>query len=206
MTSELHSQLVERMVVTLRAAFPDLTFEIDDGSREGDGIAIRWIPADALLPQDLEVGGPASFSPTESSEVVPHSTERPSGSYLLDEPLSSEDLLSPLRSYLRGVFASGTPEMKHAARRLGMSTRTLQRRLHRVGTSFTQEVDDTRRELACQLVLEADCPLREIAMRLGFVDVGSFFRAFRRWTQTSPRQYRLRATTTEAEAVATVAS
>jgi len=186
------------MVVTLRAAFPDLTFEIDDGTREGDGVAIRWIPADAL-PQDLEAGAPISFSTAESSEVVPHSTERPSGSYLLDEPLSSEDLLSPLRSYLRGIFASGTPEMKHAARRLGMSTRTLQRRLHRVGTSFTQEVDETRRALACQLVMEADCPLREIAMRLGFVDVGSFFRAFRRWTQTSPRQYRLRAA---AEAVA----
>lgn len=191
MTSEFHSQLVERMVFTLREAFPELRFEVDDAPHEDERVAIRCMREDT---QEATVVVPGPDTPEAAADAVPQSTERLSGSYLLtNDPLSAEDLIGPLRDYLRGIFSSGTPEMKNAARRMGMSTRTLQRRLHRAGTSFTQEVDDTRRELACQLVLQAGCPLREIALRLGFVDVGSFFRAFRRWTQTSPRQYRLRA-------------
>ncbi|WP_394841913.1 ester cyclase [Pendulispora brunnea] len=110
-------------------------------------------------------------------------------------PNSSEppyDLTKLLRQYLRGAFQSGTPEMRAAARQMGIGSRTLQRRLNQAGTTFSQEVDAARRELACQYVLEPDRPFREIAVRLGFVDIGSFFRAFRRWTQTSPRQFRLR--------------
>ncbi|WP_394841110.1 helix-turn-helix domain-containing protein [Pendulispora brunnea] len=85
------------------------------------------------------------------------------------------------------------PEMKDVARRIGMSPRTLQRRLQQVGTTFKQEVDGIRQELACEYLAKTARPLKEIALQLGFFEATSFFRSFRRWTRMSPLQFRLRA-------------
>ena len=72
------------------------------------------------------------------------------------------------------------------------SQRTLQRRLQEEGTSFQTLLDDTRRELAEQYLAQPGMSLLEIAYLLGFADPSNFFRAFRRWFDATPGEYRAR--------------
>src|SRR5262249_45022223 len=78
------------------------------------------------------------------------------------------------------------------ARALRMSRRTMSRRLEQEGTSFAEELDNARRELAIAYVHEAETPLKEVAFRLGFSHAESFHRAFKRWTGETPLAYRRR--------------
>ncbi|KYF73671.1 hypothetical protein BE17_36655 [Sorangium cellulosum] len=76
------------------------------------------------------------------------------------------------------------------ARSLGMSTRSLQRALKDLGTSFTAQLDEARRGKALDLVRRRDLALQEIAFLLGYVETRHFYRSFRRWTGTTPGEYR----------------
>jgi AraC-like DNA-binding protein len=82
---------------------------------------------------------------------------------------------------------------------LGMSVRSLQRRLGEHGVSYLSLVQEARTELGRAYLLEDRYTVTEIAFRLGFDDASAFSRAFRRWTGMSPTEYRSRAagTTTE---------
>jgi AraC-like DNA-binding protein len=84
----------------------------------------------------------------------------------------------------------GEPRRDEVAIELGMSERTLQRRLEEEATSFVQLLDDTRRELAEQYLGRLHLSLAQAAYLLGFADQSSFFRACRRWFDLSPGQYR----------------
>jgi AraC-like DNA-binding protein len=75
---------------------------------------------------------------------------------------------------------------------LGISRRTLSRRLEQEGTSFVEELDRARREIALVHVAETEEPLTEVAYLLGFSHVESFHRAFKRWTGETPLAYRTR--------------
>jgi AraC-like DNA-binding protein len=86
----------------------------------------------------------------------------------------------------RNASALGTAHALH------MSRRTLSRRLEQEGTSFADERDYARRELAMTYVRTSERPLTEIAFSLGFSHVESFHRAFKRWTGETPRAYRER--------------
>ena len=86
----------------------------------------------------------------------------------------------------------GEPRRPKIAAVLGMSERTLQRRLTAEGTSFQLLLDDTRRELARHYLGQRTVSLADIAYLLGFSDQSSFFRAARRWFGSSPRDYRAR--------------
>ena len=68
--------------------------------------------------------------------------------------------------------------------------RALERRLQKQGTSFGQIVEDARRHEATRLLSETDAAVYEVAFCLGYQDVSSFNRAFKRWFGTSPRAYR----------------
>jgi AraC-like DNA-binding protein len=72
------------------------------------------------------------------------------------------------------------------ARSLGMSRRTLQRRLAEAGATFAGLVDEVRRELALHLLEEEQLEVKEAAFRLGFAQPSAFSRAFKRWTGHSP--------------------
>ena len=75
---------------------------------------------------------------------------------------------------------------------LRMSRRTLTRRLEEEGTSFVEELDNVRRELALSTMIDGEAPLKEVAFRLGFSHAESFHRAFKRWTGETPLAYRKR--------------
>lgn len=78
-----------------------------------------------------------------------------------------------------------------AARRLHVSEATLRRRLAEEGTTYRQVVDTVRKELALSY-LDGHLQPTEVGYRVGFANAGAFGRAFRRWTGTSPMEYRER--------------
>jgi len=85
----------------------------------------------------------------------------------------------------RGFRALG-----EVARRLGVSTRTLKRKLAAEGTSFSEILDEERRERALLLVHSLALSLEQVAERVGYTDLANFTRAFRRWTGTTPAAFR----------------
>jgi transcriptional regulator GlxA family with amidase domain len=64
------------------------------------------------------------------------------------------------------------------------------RALRDAGTSFSELVDRTRRAMATDLLADRSLAIYEIAFLLGYSEPSTFYRAFRRWTGTSPREYR----------------
>jgi AraC-like DNA-binding protein len=78
------------------------------------------------------------------------------------------------------------------ARRLGISRRTLQRRLADEGRAFEHLVQDTLLARAHRLLQESERPIGEIALELGYADPAHFTRAFRRWAGETPRGFRSR--------------
>jgi len=97
-----------------------------------------------------------------------------------------------VRAVIIRHLPDGEPRRSKIAAILGMSERTLHRRLAAEGTSFQRLLDDTRRELAQHHLSQREVSLADAAYLLGFSDQSSFFRAARRWFGTSPRHYRLR--------------
>lgn len=99
-----------------------------------------------------------------------------------------------LRTRVEQVLgASGeSPLPEVVARRLGMSVRTLQRRLGEEGTSFREIRDSVRLSRARRLLTEARLSISEVAERLGFADVSAFDNAFKRWTGETPNALRAR--------------
>jgi AraC-like DNA-binding protein len=102
-------------------------------------------------------------------------------------------LVHRLRRELVGLLGEGAPSLPEMARRLGESPRTLQRKLHEAGERYSSVLDDLRHELALAHLSRAELGLAEIAFALGFDEVASFHRAFRRWEKTTPATFRARA-------------
>ena len=82
------------------------------------------------------------------------------------------------------------PSAEESGRRLGLSVSTLRRRLEEEGTSYQRLKDECRRMAAIRYLADTDLTLADIAALLGFDDPSAFFRAFRRWTGTTPSRYR----------------
>jgi AraC-like DNA-binding protein len=104
-------------------------------------------------------------------------------------------LESALRARLRGSLSQGqaTPHRTaphRMATLLGVSERTLQRRLAGDGRSFTDVLEEFRREESARLLCDRKLALTEIATRLGYAEQTSFTRAFRRWTGSTPGAWR----------------
>lgn len=87
----------------------------------------------------------------------------------------------------------GEPSLGQIGKRLGVSERTLHRRLRDEGTGFQALLDEVRRERAFLLLEDPRLSASEIAGLLGYADASAFFRAFKRWTGETPHAYRKRA-------------
>ncbi len=105
----------------------------------------------------------------------------------LPSPRSFEDAV---RQRMMDVLHEGEPAMAQVAAKLHMSPRSLQRRLHSEGTSFAQVLSALRHDLALRYLRDERIALGEVGFLLGFLEVVSFHRAFKRWTGTTPAQYR----------------
>lgn len=76
------------------------------------------------------------------------------------------------------------------AQALHLSTRSLRRKLEAEDTSFRHLLESERKHLATQLLAGSRMTLDELALHLGYSETASFTRAFRRWTGTSPGEFR----------------
>jgi len=108
----------------------------------------------------------------------------------LQEEGAFRTLLDDVRSTLAQRICGERPAVNQVAKALGMSARTLQRRLGDLGTSYQQVLDDVRRRSARRLLANTDLATSEVAFLLGFEEMNSFTRAFHAWEGTSPAKWR----------------
>ena len=118
--------------------------------------------------------------------------ERHAKSLLANLP-RNDDLATMVRDLLRAEPALCDASATRLALRLGMSVRTLARRLSTKGTSFRILLDEARMNVAFHDLAHTMRSIGEIAHQLGFASSQSFHRAFRRWTGSSVDGYRERA-------------
>lgn len=128
--------------------------------------------------------------PSGNAELA-HRNDAVVRSYI--ERVNDDRVTSRVQTILAERLPNGWPTQASVARSLGMSLRSLQRRLTEERTSFKEILRATRRDLACTYVSEAKCSITEAAFLLGFTDTSSFCRAFKRWTGLAPSRYRSRA-------------
>lgn len=102
----------------------------------------------------------------------------------------SEDFSLQVCSVIRESLLAGDVSAQQIAYRLGMSPRTLRRRLSGHGTSFEALQDRTRFEFACHLLDHSTASITQTADLLGYAHSSALSRAFRRWTGLSPRDWR----------------
>jgi AraC-like DNA-binding protein len=92
------------------------------------------------------------------------------------------------------LLPSGRAKMKDVARELGVGARTLQRRLSAEDTSWLEVLNATRERLARHYLRTTKMSPAEVSFLLGFEDPNSLFRAFQRWTGTTPESWRAQVT------------
>lgn len=102
----------------------------------------------------------------------------------------ADDPVTTVRLHVAENLSSKTLTLASEAERLGMSSRTLQRRLTDAGTSLQSILDDCRKEMAARLLLETNLTLSSIAYKVGFSAPAAFTRSAIRWFGMTPSEYR----------------
>ena len=152
---------------------------------------------------DCFYGGAVRFKATADTIVLPaellSAPILASDKYLLqilknacEEVLGRRsNISSTLRAMVENEIAQllphGKAQVEIVASRLGMSSRTLARRLSEEGTSYATILDELRRDLSARYLKDPALSLNQIAWLLGYSMVTSLNHAFRRWTGTSPK-------------------
>jgi len=95
-----------------------------------------------------------------------------------------------LHHYVLAMPPSRIPEISTAARDLGMSERSLRRRLAADGTSYRDVVRSALEASAGRMLRNPTQSIKDTAVALGFADAAAFHRAFKRWTGMTPGEYR----------------
>jgi AraC-like DNA-binding protein len=111
----------------------------------------------------------------------------------------AEDLLAKSPRY--GIFANqvrqlireglpvGAARMEIICRKLGISERTLQRKLSEEGTSYKELFEEAQRELSKFYLQKSEMAICEVSFLVGFSQTSAFHRAFRRWTGLTPKEF-----------------
>ncbi len=106
------------------------------------------------------------------------------------EARHGDDFPEQVRTVLRAALVTGDANAARVAALFSMHPRTLNRRLNDFGIGYQDLVDETRFELARQMLSDSDLEVSEIAMMLHYADARSFIRAFRRWSDATPARWR----------------
>lgn len=146
--------------------------------RFGAGVDAIWFPARAL---DLSQ---ARADSGLHSVLVRHADE------LLRSVPREQRFELRVREHITAELCGGNPSAEHVAERLGVSMRTLHRRLRAEGKTFRDIADDLRCSLAIRHLEHSVFSIGEISFLLGFAHATAFHKAFRRWTGQTPAHYR----------------
>lgn len=172
----------------------------------------RWLPHEVLLtrrrPADIRpyrsfLRAPLRFDCDESAVVFdkqwldrPLHSADPRRLNALQaqaraiEAQSTGDLPARVRQVMRRQLYNGGSSMHQVAGELGMHRRTLDRHLKDQGLSFRALGDELRFEMARQLLSTTRMQVVEVAQSLHYANAGAFSTAFRRWSGSSPSQWR----------------
>ena len=104
--------------------------------------------------------------------------------------LQRDKLSAKVQLAILEQLPSGNVKETDIASELGLSSRTMQRRLLEEGVNFQGLLQTSRQKLADQYIRDENLSISEIAYLLGFSEQANFTRAFKRWTGRSPTQYR----------------
>jgi AraC-like DNA-binding protein len=110
--------------------------------------------------------------------------------HILADASTTLTVTDALRATLLRGGGFSASSVATAARKLGMSARTLQRRLREEGTTHARVVDELRRSMALQMLKRRDIAICEAAFALGFSEPAALHHAFKRWTGCTPAEFR----------------
>jgi AraC-like DNA-binding protein len=109
---------------------------------------------------------------------------------LAHRPAKGATLRSSVENAITPLLPHGKANAGEVARQLGMSHRTLARRLAAEKLTFSEIQTELKTDLARRYLRDGDLPISQIAWLLGYREVSAFTHAFKRWTGTAPRQSR----------------
>jgi AraC-like DNA-binding protein len=197
-TLQVELYVVQMMLETIRlAAGPDwLPREIHLQSEERPGLQ-RTEP---LCRLGLHFGRPATGIPIPPRLLVAPLAlwdaggrqARPLGTIdtTREAPELPHGFVDSLKQLLATYLVEGPPRIEVVARAARCSVRTLQRRLHETGLSYSRLVEEVRLSAAADKIRQTSHKLVDIAFDAGYSDQANFTRAFRRWAGVPPSQFR----------------
>ncbi len=109
---------------------------------------------------------------------------------VLNRMPTENGVIATIRKAIGESLKNGTPKLARVAKLIALSPRTLQRRLEQYGLDFKKLVADTRHQFALEYLKDHENTLTQIAFLLGYSEVSAFNRAFKRWTGSTPSDYR----------------
>lgn len=104
--------------------------------------------------------------------------------------LEKQDIIVDVNRIIGELLDSGEVSLENVSDRLDMTARSLRSRLADAGTSFNHLLASYRCNLAKQLLSRTDESIDEIVYLTGFSEPSTFYRAFKRWTDMTPIEYR----------------
>lgn len=142
-------------------------------------------PCNTLVLRSVDLDRPFPGHNAEFLDLV-----TPALSAALGELRAGSTVGEQVKVVLKRTLASGRPEVANVARDLGMSERTLQRRITDEGTTFRALLVEARQELGRRLLSDSSMGIDEVACLLGYQDTSSFYRGFREWEGMTPNRWR----------------
>ena len=104
--------------------------------------------------------------------------------------VSSNKIASDVETLIKDALPSGIPSIIQIGAHMGMSSRTLTRRLTETDITFRDLVRRTQEKISRDLLRNSSDSVSQIAFQTGFSEQSAFSRAFKRWTGKSPVEYR----------------
>lgn len=108
---------------------------------------------------------------------------------LMSLPDYQNSLVEKIRIMIKKDVADNFPDLEYVADQLEVSSATMRRRLRAEGTSYQMIKDDIRRDSAIYYLSRGSLSIEQVAEKIGFTEATSFYRAFKRWTGVTPRDY-----------------
>ncbi len=115
---------------------------------------------------------------------------RPTLERRLLESAPAADFAGSIAQVVRSALRDGYPHLARCACAIGMSVRTLQRRLGESGVSYSGLVEQERFAVALRLLADSRTRVTDVAIRLGYADLANFSHAFQRWAGRAPSRFR----------------
>lgn len=121
-------------------------------------------------------------------EKVLQSNENSVQNYL--QEMNANTWVDKCKKHLVIGAGEASPSLTKIAEKLNVSERTLARHLRSEGYRFSEILQQKKQDLACYYLLETNDSITNIAFNLGFKDTSNFTRAFQRWYQITPSEFR----------------